>query len=127
MQEELKIVVAEDEEINFLFLKEVLILMGIKDENILRAQDGVEVVNICLSEDNISLVLMDIKMPRLNGYEATLKIKAERPEIPIVAQTAFAMANDKERALSAGCDDYLAKPTEKKLLQEIVNKYCLKK
>ena len=62
-------------------------------------------------------------MPEMNGYEATQIIKTENPDIPIIAQTAFAMSDDREKALEAGCDDYLAKPIKSKDLLKIVEKY----
>ena len=120
--EELTIVVAEDEDINFLFISEVLMLMGIK--NIIQASDGYEVIDICIKNPNVSMVFMDIKMPNLDGYEATRQLKRIKPELPIVAQTAFALTDDRGKALAAGCDDYIAKPTNKELLQHMVRKYC---
>jgi CheY-like chemotaxis protein len=66
---------------------------------------------------------MDIKMPLLNGYEATRKIKKLRPELPVIAQTAYAMKNDKAEALEAGCDDYLSKPIQIKQLKDMLKKY----
>jgi CheY-like chemotaxis protein len=66
---------------------------------------------------------MDIKMPELNGYEATRKIKEMRPELPVIAQTAFAFSDDLQKALEAGCDDYIAKPILKEYLIEKLNHF----
>ena len=74
----------------------------------------------------VDLVLMDINMPIMNGYEATEQIKKISPELPIIAQTAYAMAGDQEKILSAGCDLYLSKPIGKQKLLEAINK-CLNK
>jgi len=69
------------------------------------------------------LVLMDIKMPDLNGYEATKLIKKFRPELPIIAQTAYALYGDDIKAKEAGCDEYITKPIRKKELFELIDKY----
>jgi CheY-like chemotaxis protein len=66
---------------------------------------------------------MDIKMPKLNGIEATKEIKRVRPDLPIIAQTAYAMQEDKEKTLKAGCIDYLSKPIKKGVLISMLNKY----
>ena len=65
---------------------------------------------------------MDIDLPVMNGYEATKAIKQIRPELPVLAQTAFAMSGEKERCLEAGCDDYLAKPIRKDDLIRVISK-----
>ncbi|MBN1951506.1 MAG: PAS domain-containing protein [Bacteroidales bacterium] len=113
-----KILIAEDDEISFLFLQELL-----KDQNltILHAFNGEEAVAMTDSQDNIGLILMDIKMPKMNGLEATRKIKAKHPGIPIIAQTAYALINDKEIVKEAGCDDYITKP----ILPDTLNKLIL--
>ena len=69
---------------------------------------------------------MDLKMPELNGFEATREIKANRPSLPIIAITAFAMSNDEGKALAAGCDDYIAKPFTQELLLEKLSNFGLK-
>jgi CheY-like chemotaxis protein len=66
---------------------------------------------------------MDIKLPLIDGYEATKVIKQINPGIPIIAQTAYAMTGDREKAFSAGCDDYITKPLDLKKLQELVKLY----
>jgi PAS domain S-box-containing protein len=109
------ILIAEDEESNFFFLSEVLETTGAA---IMHAQDGNEAVKLCEENKNIDVVLMDIKMPGLNGYEATKKIKKFRPDLPIIAQTAYAFSDDLQKAIAAGCDDYISKPVLKEFLIE---------
>lgn len=74
----------------------------------------------------IDIVLMDIKMPEMNGIEATKRIKQNRPNLPIIAQTAYAFSDDRAKALKAGCDDYIAKPIQGDKLLEMVNSMLLK-
>ena len=115
------ILIAEDDDMNYLLLLE---LLSEKKLNILRAKTGKEAVNICLNSDvEPDLILMDIKMPDLNGYEATVEIKKEKPHIPIIAQTAYAQAGDEEKSKKAGCDAYLTKPINGKLLLALIDKY----
>lgn len=114
------ILVAEDEDINFLYAKEILERHNLK---VIRAKDGNEAVKICLNDSSIDLVLMDIKMPFLNGYEATQKIKEIKPSLPIIALTAYAMDSDKDKAKEAGCDGHVSKPINTKELFSIIEMY----
>lgn len=114
------ILIAEDVESNFLYLKAVLSKLN---ATIFWAKNGIEAVHICESESSIDLVLMDLQMPEMNGYEATMILKKKFPNMPIVAQTAFAMSDDREKALDSGCDDYLAKPIKSKDLLTVVEKF----
>ena len=114
------ILIAEDVESNFLYLKAVLSKLN---ANIFWAKNGLEVLDICDKEEVIDLVLMDLQMPEMNGYEATQILKKKYPHLPVVAQTAFAMSDDREKALAAGCDDYLAKPIKSKDLLTITEKF----
>ena len=83
----------------------------------MRAKDGLEAIDIFKVQIlRIDVVLMDIKMPKMNGLDATRKIKEIKPDIPIIAQTAFAMRDEKENAIAAGCDDYIIKPIRKEEL-----------
>ena len=109
------ILIIEDSEINM----ELCIQILEDHYEIMTACDGVEGVEkaINLQPD---LVLMDLSLPKLNGWEATKKIKKEKKNLPIVALTAHALAGDEERARAAGCDDYLAKPFVPKQLMDIV-------
>jgi len=114
------ILIAEDVESNFLYLKAVLSKLN---ATIFWAKNGVEAVELCTPENAIDLILMDLQMPEMNGYEATQILKKKYPRLPIVAQTAFAMSDDREKAINAGCDDYLAKPIKSKDLLSVVGKY----
>ncbi len=100
------ILVAEDEELNYKVLDSFL---SKTKARILRANDGLKAVELCMTE-KIDLVLMDIQMPNMNGYEATQAIKKLNREVPVIAQTSFAMADERDKCLSAGCDDYITKP-----------------
>ncbi len=120
MSDNPKILIAEDVESNYLYLNAVLSKINAQ---IYWAKNGQEAIEVIRTEKNIDLILMDLQMPELNGYEATQIIKKEQPQIPIIAQTAFAMSDDREKALNAGCDDYLAKPIKSKDLLNIVEKY----
>lgn len=114
-----KILIAEDVESNYLYLNAVLSKIKAK---IFWAKNGKEAIDI-FKKEKLDLILMDLQMPEMNGYEATRIMKSEKPEIPIVAQTAFAMSDDREKALEAGCDDYLAKPIKSKDLLNTVEKF----
>lgn len=112
------IVIAEDEQINYLFLKAVLKPTKAK---VIWTKTGRETIDICKS-DKVDMVLMDIKMPDLNGLEATEEIKKDFPDLPIVAQTAYAMEEDEEASMKAGCDDYISKPIRPENLLTIISK-----
>jgi len=119
-----KILIAEDERTNYLFLEALL-----KRTNaiLIWAETGNTALEAVQKDSAIDLVLMDIKMPEMNGYEATHEIKKIRPQLPIIAQTAYALAGEKEKILSAGCDDYLSKPIMGKILLEKIDNYLNKK
>ncbi|BAX81170.1 hybrid sensor histidine kinase/response regulator [Labilibaculum antarcticum] len=111
------LLVAEDEELNFSYISRILKDAGI---DFLRAENGQEAVDICRNNANVKMVLMDVKMPILNGYEAVRMIRESQNDIPIIAQTAFAIGNEKKKALDVGCNDYIAKPFKRgELLDKI--------
>jgi len=115
------ILIAEDEESNFRYLEMVLTKTKV---SIIWAKDGVEAVKLCQKE-NPDLILMDIKMPNMDGLEATREIKKTHPEIPIIAQTAFAMENDERLSLEAGCNSYLSKPIKANKLMEVLSTFLI--
>jgi len=114
------VLIAEDDESNFLYLETVLKKSGYQ---YLHALNGADAVESCRQNPDISLILMDIKMPVMNGVEATKLIREFRPELPIIATTAYTQIGDEQRFLAAGCDDYLAKPILKDDLLELLYKY----
>ena len=113
------VVIAEDEQINYLFLKAVLKPTKAK---VIWTKTGRETINICNTE-KVDIVLMDIKMPDLNGLEATIEIKKVFPNLPIIAQTAYAMEEDEDASIEAGCNDYISKPIRPENLLAIMSKY----
>lgn len=115
----MKILIVEDDENSFILCKVIFTKHNIE---IIRAIDGEQAIKAVKDNKDISLVIMDIKLPVMNGYEAAKIIKDYDPSIPIIAVTAFAFPEDKEKALNAGCDYYLSKPIETEELMEIVFK-----
>jgi len=115
----IKILVAEDEKIARLLLKTVL-QKNVKE--IIYVENGVEAVETVRQNRDIDLILMDMKMPKMDGYEATRQIRAFNKEVPIIAQTAFAIVGDREKALLSGCNDYVSKPVKKDELLQKINK-----
>lgn len=113
------VLVAEDEEYNFLYISRLLTDAGI---DFLRATNGQEAVDICRNNSNLGIILMDIKMPILNGYEAVKIIRGFNSKIPIIAQTAFVIGNEKKKALDIGCNDYIAKPFKRVELLDKIKK-----
>lgn len=116
------LLIAEDEKTNFIYLETVLSKTKV---NIIRAFNGREAVELMRGNPNIDLVLMDIKMPEMNGLEATRVIKSIRKDVPIIAQTAFAMEEDRRNCLAVGCDDFLAKPIQHKVLLNTISTYLI--
>jgi len=114
-----KILVVEDEESNFFLLDRVLKKTGIK---MVWVKNGMDAINEC-KNTRFDLVLMDIRMPVMDGYEATQLIKKERKDIPVIAQTAYALKGEREKSLAAGCDNYISKPIDAKELKAMLGKY----
>lgn len=118
------VLIVEDDDVNYLFLETILSKNNITT---LRASNGIEAVEMCKKDQHIDLVLMDIKLPLMNGYEATKEIKELRPDLPIIAQTAYAMHEDREKAAKAGCDGYIPKPIVASELLRLINNLLTKK
>lgn len=113
------VLIAEDIDINYKLIEEILSPTRAK---ILWAKDGKEAVDLCLKYDNIDLVLMDIKMPIMNGFEAAEKIKKHKHNLQIIGQTAYAHDNDRKKCLNAGFDNYISKPINIEDLLDTINK-----
>ncbi len=114
------LLIVEDEDVSSELLK--MMLKG-TFQKIITAQTGIEAIEICKNNKEIDLVLMDIKMPKMDGYEATQQIRKFNNDLVIIAQTAYAMFGDKKKAIEAGCNDYISKPINKKLLLEMIKKH----
>ncbi|SHE34032.1 PAS/PAC sensor hybrid histidine kinase [Mariniphaga anaerophila] len=117
----LTILVAEDDFSGKVYLSE---LLDGKCKKLFFAENGEEAVRLFSEHPDIDLILMDIKMPEMNGFQATREIKKVNPEVVVIAQTACALSGDKEKAFNAGCNDYLTKPFSRENLLEMVTKYC---
>lgn len=116
------VLIAEDEEFNYLYI-ETLLKKNVQNIKILHAKNGQEAIEMCKSNKEICLVLMDIKMPIMDGYEATRQIKEYRPDLPVIAQTAYSTEDDKKNSKSVGCDDFISKPISEKAFNSIIDKY----
>jgi PAS domain S-box-containing protein len=117
--DKIKILIAEDDLTSFKYLKRVL-----KSDSftILLAENGEQAVEIVRNTPDIGLILMDIRMPVMDGFEAARLIRLSNPEIPIIAQTAYAFTEERSRILSKDFDDYISKPIDKDLLFQIIEK-----
>jgi CheY-like chemotaxis protein len=117
---DLKILIAEDDETSFALLKRML---KIYSRECIHTVTGAETLEVYRNTPDLDLIFMDIRMPDINGYEATQQIRQENKDIVIIAQTAFALAGDREKAIAAGCNDYVTKPILKAELSRVLNTY----
>ncbi len=116
----IRVLIVEDEFSNLYFIRSLL-----KDHifETTTALNGRDAVAIFEQNPDFDLILMDLKLPLLSGYDATRKIKAIKQDVPVIAITAYALRGDKEKALQAGCDAYLAKPFIKEELLTIIERF----
>lgn len=112
-----KILIVEDD-----FASQLMLEIMIEDfcKFPLIAIDGLEAVRLCKEHPDIDSVLMDIRLPELNGYEATKRIREFNKDIVIIAQTSYAFPGDREKAITAGCNDYISKPYSQNDLTELI-------
>lgn len=114
------ILIAEDDELSYKYLEVVL---AKSDVTLLKASDGKETIRLLKEHPEVSMILMDIKMPVMDGLDATKEIRTFNRTIPVIAQTAHALQGDKEKAMAAGCNEYLTKPVKYTELRKMINKY----
>ena len=119
-----KILIAEDDKFSFKFLEGFLKQTNV---NVLHAENGKLAVDLCNTNLDIDLVLMDIQMPEMNGYEATNLIKQTRKQLPVIAQTANAIIEEREKCFEAGCDDFVTKPVNIQELYSKIDKFFTNK
>lgn len=121
LNKKITILIAEDDEFSFMYLENVLKSDYI---TIIHTSNGVDTVDIMKSNPDISMVLMDIKMPLMNGLVATQHIRGFNPDVPIIAQTAYAFKEDKEEIFESGCTDFITKPIDRTELIRLIFKYA---
>lgn len=114
------VLIAEDEDSNFFLIQELLSGLNIR---IIRALNGAEAVDICRLTHNVDLVLMDIKMPVMDGFTATKLIREFKSDLPIIAQTAYSDESDRQKALDSGCSDYISKPFNRAVIVSKINEH----
>jgi CheY-like chemotaxis protein len=116
----LKILIAEDDDDSFVYLR---IILGNIPTELIRAVNGLEALEIARENPDLSIILMDIKMPEMNGLEVTQQIRTFNPDVVIICQTAYALDDDRQKALDAGCTDYISKPINRVKMLELIEKY----
>lgn len=114
------ILVIEDEEVNLFFFRTALKVTNV---NLVFAENATKGINYVLENNKIDCILMDIRLPGIDGYEATKFIKKERSDIPIIVETAYALSGERLKAFESGCDEYLSKPIKIDTLIEVLKKY----
>lgn len=116
-----RILVAEDDDKSLYLINFLLESQGFQ---VIKATDGATAVDIAINE-NPDLILMDMQLPVMDGYEATRRIKAEKKSahIPVIAMTAYAMKGDRAKSIEAGCQDYITKPIDTKYVLDMIRKY----
>ena len=117
---ERSILIVEDHEPSYLYMKRILEKTQV---NVVHAENANKAIRKVMNGEYFDLILMDIRTPEGNGIEATRKIKEKHPDVRIVAQTAYAMQEDQQRCMDAGCDDYLVKPFTKDQLLSVLDKF----
>jgi CheY-like chemotaxis protein len=120
-----KILIAEDNPINMHYVQAAITMFS-KDIHVIKAKDGKEAYHL-YREHNPDLIIMDIRMPHVDGYHATAMIRAQDKQVPIIAMTAKALIEDKEKCLAAGMNDFLSKPVSLDQLKETVEKYLVRR
>ena len=120
---DLKVLIVEDDPIS-----KLLITIAVKpySREILKVSTGLEAIEACSNNPDINLVMMDINMPEMGGYEATKKIRQFNKDLVIIAQTANGMQSDRDEAMAAGCTDYISKPVNIGALSELIQRYFKK-
>jgi CheY-like chemotaxis protein len=116
--------IVEDDKVSFKFLEGVFRKTGV---NIIHADNGLKAIDLCRRHPELDIVLMDIQLPEMSGLDATRVITSFRKDLPIIAQTANAMSEDKEKCLEVGCVDYVSKPINILLLFNTIDKYLPEK
>lgn len=121
--EKLRILIVEDDKTSEMLIS---IMVNKHSKELLKARTGNEAIEICLTNPDLDLILMDILMPEMDGYEATRQIRQFNKDIVIIAQTAYGFSGEREKAIEAGCNDFISKPIKKDELLSLIQKYFKK-
>jgi len=116
----LKILIVEDDEISNALITVMVSELG---KEIISVTTGYDAIEACKNNPDIDLILMDIQLPIMNGYEATMQIREFNKKVIIIAQTAYALSGDREKSISKGCNDYISKPFKIDELRSLIHKY----
>ena len=116
----MKVLIVEDDIASCLLLTRTLKKFS---REVLQVKTGIEAIDACRNNPDVDLILMDIRMPGMTGYEATRQIRGFNKDVIIIAQTAEVFAGDKEKAIEAGCNEYLSKPIDQDELMGLIRKY----
>ena len=114
------LLIVEDDFSSYIFLEEILNVTG---ASLIHADNGEKSVDLCINNPEIDMVLMDVRLPGIDGLEATRRIKAARPGLPVIAQTANAFDEDRISCREAGCDDFISKPIATDKLLELIHQH----
>lgn len=120
IMKKLKILIAEDDKISEKLVEKFIVEFS---SEILKVNNGKAAVEVCKNNPDIDLIMMDIQMPEVDGYNATKQIRGFNKDVIIIAQTAYGLVGDRDKALEAGCSDYISKPIDKDELTKLINKY----
>jgi CheY-like chemotaxis protein len=120
----LKVLIADDDETS-----EMLISIALRplSKKVFRVKNGADAIEMCRNNPDIDLIMMDLKMPEMDGYEATRQIRLFNKTVCIIAQTAFGLVEEKQKAWDAGCNDYISKPIHIARLMEVIQKHFKKR
>lgn len=117
------ILIVEDVQMNFLLLKKIIERIAKFDCDIVRAENGKIAVDYCSENSDLDLIFMDIEMPIMNGFEATLAIKKKFPYLPIIVQTAYTSEENRRKAMKAGSNDFITKPIRMDHIEEVLSRF----
>ena len=120
IKNKLKVMIAEDDKISEKLVEKFI---GEFSTDIIKVNNGNDAIETCRNNPDINLIMMDIQMPEVDGYKATKRIREFNKDVVIIAQTAYGLVGDKEKALDAGCNDYISKPIDKEELTKLIEKY----
>ena len=117
------VLIVEDGNLNYILLKALIEKVVSYECEIFRAENGLLAVEFCKNHKDLDLILMDIQMPVMDGFEATRRIKKKFPNLPIIAQTAYTSKENQDMAKAVGCTDFISKPVHKERIADVMSRY----